>query len=336
MGERLHLRSLLIAAAAHTILSLSPTTVSLGTLSIYPVSLGTLNLIPSKGDGAEDALIARRVLEAAPPRILLDTAEKYASGRCESALGAASVKTGIDIGGGEGNEDRPGPFVATKFTPGMMRTGADSVVSACRESASRLGVDRIDLYQIHYADVVQPLSYFGIENVKDELYWDGLAECYHSGLAANVGVCNYGPTMVRRAHEALAKRGVPLASNQINFNLMRFRSSRDTKDACDELGIKILAYHPLGGGYLTDKYDLSDENTLPTKSQYSMHRVRYFLKGTEPLRESLRKIGAERGKTCAQIAINWVRFNFQPHFSSDMLLFLWKIFNLVPAALFQT
>ena len=48
----------------------------------------------------------------------------------------------------------------------------------------------------------------------DEAYWDGLAECYHEGLVANVGVCNYGPTMVHRAYEAgpeaLQKRGVPV------------------------------------------------------------------------------------------------------------------------------
>ena len=49
---------------------------------------------------------------------------------------------------------------------------------------------------------------------------DGLAECYHSGIAKNVGVSNYGPTLLERAHEHLAKRGVPLASNQIHLNLL--------------------------------------------------------------------------------------------------------------------
>lgn len=59
--------------------------------------------------------------------------------------------------------------------------------------------------------VVQPLRVFGKVDTKDELYWDGIAECYHQGLIKNVGVCNYGPTLVEQCHRALKDRGVPLA-----------------------------------------------------------------------------------------------------------------------------
>ena len=64
-------------------------------------------------------------------------------------------------------------------------------------------------------DIIQPFSGVGVADVKDELYWDGLAECYLSGLVKNVGVSNYGPTLLARAQEHLARRGVPLASNQV-------------------------------------------------------------------------------------------------------------------------
>ena len=74
-------------------------------------------------------------------------------------------------------------------------------------SASRLGVDQIPLYQIHFPDIIQPLKAFGRENRKDSLYWEGLAECYQSGLAANVGVSNYGPETLLRAQDALSKKG---------------------------------------------------------------------------------------------------------------------------------
>ena len=77
----------------------------------------------------------------------------------------------------------------------------------------------------------------------------GLARCYHEGLAQNVGVSNYGPTLLRRAHAALAERGVPLASNQIHFNLLyRRQGSLATVEACNELGVACLAYYPLAMG----------------------------------------------------------------------------------------
>jgi aryl-alcohol dehydrogenase-like predicted oxidoreductase len=112
------------------------------------------------------------------------------------------------------------PVVATKFTPSPWRTTVQSVIDACEESRQRLGVEQIDLYQIHMPDIVQPFRIFGKQDVKDEIYWEGLAECYHRGLVKNVGVCNYGPTLVTKCHEALAKRGVPLASNQIAYSLI--------------------------------------------------------------------------------------------------------------------
>ena len=100
------------------------------------------------------------------------------------------------------------------------RRKSQDVVLACKASAERLGVESIDLYQIHWPDIIQPLKAFGIEEKKDELYWDGISECYHQGLIKNVGVSNYGVRMLEQAHEALSARGVPIASNQINYSLL--------------------------------------------------------------------------------------------------------------------
>jgi len=69
--------------------------------------------------------------------------------------------------------------------------------------------------------------------------WDGLVEAYHSGLAKNVGVSNYGPKLLRKCHEYLAKRNVPLASNQIHFNLLyRRQGSLATIEVCKELNVR--------------------------------------------------------------------------------------------------
>ena len=56
---------------------------------------------------------------------------------------------------------------------------------------------------------------------------------------------NYGPTLVRRCQKALAKHGVPLASNQIAYSLIgRQNGAQETLDTCSELGVKVLAYYP--------------------------------------------------------------------------------------------
>merc|ERR1712070_283537 len=122
-----------------------------------------------------------------------DTAERYGGG----------LSTALGLGWGEcerlcanylSSGSQPGssrPTVATKFTPSPWRTSAKSVVEACRNSAANLEVDTIDLYQIHMPDIVQPLRGFGIEERKDEVFWEGLAECVKEGLVRNVGVSNY-------------------------------------------------------------------------------------------------------------------------------------------------
>merc|ERR1719446_316527 len=85
--------------------------------------------------------------------------------------------------------------VATKFTPTPGRNTAQSVVEACEASRKRLGVDVIDLYQIQMPDIVQPWARIPgapkeWSKPKDEIYWEGLVECYKRGIIKNVGVSN--------------------------------------------------------------------------------------------------------------------------------------------------
>ena len=72
----------------------------------------------------------------------------------------------------------------------------------------RLGVDSIDLYQIHFPGFI------------NEPYWSGLADCYNQGLVKHIGVSNYGPDLLRRAHKYFADRGIQLESNQIQYSLL--------------------------------------------------------------------------------------------------------------------
>ena len=194
-------------------------------------------------------------------------------------------------------------ILCSKFAPKPWRITSDSVVEACRASIERLGVDSLYLYQLHYSDAVSnPLKLFGITDNKDEIYWEGLAKCYNEGLIKYVGMCNYGPQNIKAAHAYYTKHNVPLVSNQINFNLMRYRSSIETKQVCDELGLQTIGYHPLGGGVLTEKYNDKWFSNVPgglNPVVSKARRVRWYQRNCQS------DVAESRGKSPAQVAINW-------------------------------
>lgn len=226
------------------------------------------------------------------------------------------------------NQDNFQPVVATKFTPSPWRSTVQSVVDACEESRKRLGVDQIDLYQLHMPDIVHPFRFFGKSESKDEIYWEGLAECYHRGLVKNVGVCNYGPTLTMRCQEALAKRGVPLASNQIAYSLIgRHNGAQETLDKCNELGVKVLASFPFAMGVLTGKYSTEPDQIqlsktgLPSlmangKTKLEQLELKRYAQGDDgenipaggikPLYSVMERIADDYDKTVAQVALNYI------------------------------
>merc|ERR1740138_2031497 len=262
---------------------------------------------------------------------LFDTAERYGakgSSLIPAALAALGLPVENDYLGGD-TESRLASWaadstVATKFAPTPWRGDAAAVIDACRGSAERLGVDGVDLMQVHMPDIIQPFKAFGLEKRNEEAHWDGLAECYHSGLAKNVGVSNYGPTLLERAHEHLAKRGVPLASNQIHLNLLyRRQGSLATVVKGTELGVKTLAYYPLAMGLLTGKLTPSQ---LRAKEGLRSRELLRYLEGGEgsllrdfpntagdvpeggiqPLLRVLHAVAARVGKTPGQVSLNWI------------------------------
>lgn len=281
-----------------------PEKVSLGTLQVSPVGIGTLNLPLDK---TEDPTTAEALNSAVAAGVnLVDTAEAYGFGKSEKLTSWAAR---------QGGWGQPEVAFATKFAPLPWREGADSVVEACRASAERLGLEKIDLFQIHFPDIIQPFKAFGFERRKEEEYWDGLAQCYKLGLAANVGVSNYGPELVTRAHAALAKRGVPLASNQINLSLMyRNKKVQETLARCRELNVRVLGYFPLANGLLAGRYDADNLPPFPkslTMKKYivggeTSRGVTYPEGGVTPLVRAMREIASARGVSVPQVAINWV------------------------------
>ncbi len=179
-------------------------------------------------------------------------------------------------------------------------------------------------FELFFTSVVQPFRAFGKVDNKDKIYWEGLAECYNRGLVKNVGVCNYGPTLVQECHDFLAERGVPLASNQISFSLLgRHNGSVETIEKCNKLGVKVLAYYPFAMGLLTGKYskDLMDHDptdaSLTEKKKTNMELEdleRYAFGdgetvpdgGIQPLLTTMSTIAQKRNKTVSQVALNYI------------------------------
>ncbi len=210
----------------------------------------------------------------------VDTAEVYGLGRAERLLGQFMRESGQQV------------TIATKFYPMPWRWAKGAMRRALRGSLRRLGVSRVDLYQIHFPVPPRPI----------EFWVDALADMVQEDLTRAVGVSNYDTDQMRRAYEVLARRGVTLASNQVEYSLLhRDPEQNGLMAACEELGVRLIAYSPLAKGLLTGKY--TPEN-LPTGLRKRSFREKAGR--VQPLVARLREIGeAHGGKTPAQVALNW-------------------------------
>lgn len=210
----------------------------------------------------------------------VDTAEMYGFGKSERFIGEFLKQTDKSV------------YVATKFFPIPFRVTKAQFMSALKGSLRRLGLASVDLYQIHFPVPPMPV----------EMWADALADALDAGLIKAAGVSNYNREQTIRAHATLERRGFPLASNQMEYSLLNRKIERNgTKQACDERGIKIIAYSPLGMGLLTGKYTLDNPPPGARGAQW-----RWVLAKLPPLIALINEIGAAHGgKTPAQVAINW-------------------------------
>ena len=225
----------------------------------------------------------------------------YAFGRSERVLGdlLRATPRGPAAATPAGAPDAmpPAPVIATKFAPLPWRRRPGSFRRALRGSLRRLGRPRVDLYQVHWAGGPVPL----------ERCMDAMADAVDEGLVRAVGVSNYDVTQMRRAHDALARRGIPLASNQVQYSLLHREPERDgVLAACRELNVTLIAYMPLYMGVLTGKYT-PGQRPRGLFRRFLPHARREGLERVQPLIGLLREIGAAHGgKAPAQVALNWL------------------------------
>ena len=213
---------------------------------------------------------------------LFDTAEIYNFGRSEQTLGQFLPGASQPL------------VVTTKFFPLPWRLGKASLKHALLASLDRLGLERVDLYLIHFPLPPVPL----------ETWVEGLAAAKEVGLVRAVGVSNCSADQTRRAHGVLAKHGIPLACNQVEYNLLKRDVERNGVLAtCQELRVTLVAYRPFASGYLTGKYTPEEKPKGPRRWMY---RSNTFTR-IQPLIARMRQIGeAHGGKTPSQVALNWL------------------------------
>ena len=215
---------------------------------------------------------------------LFDTAEVYGDGESEKILGWIVRRRGGQLA------------VATKFglLPGR---DARTLPRALDASLRRLGLPRVDLYQIHWPDRSRASI--------DELM-NGLANAVEAGKARAVGVSNFSANEMREAHAALARRGVPLASNQVHYSLMHRAPEVDgVLDACRELNVTLLAYSPLEQGILSGKYAPGHTPTGPRAGHVEFATENLVAAGVRV--EKLAEVGAaHRGARPEQVALAWL------------------------------
>ncbi|KAK9836118.1 hypothetical protein WJX81_002623 [Elliptochloris bilobata] len=241
------------AAASQAV---APKSIALGgsDLRVSPLGLGTLQWgDPGCGFGKQyDEAQLREVFDAAVAGgiTFFDTAEVY---------GYQGIKEGQSsehlVGRFASQADASAPLVlGTKFftvpwtnvlVGGGFRLGRQAMIDALRASMGRLGVSQVELYQVHF-----PFPAYG-----NKLLAEALAQAVGEGLCRAVGVCNYSSEQLQELHGLLAQRGVPLASNQVKYNLLeRAPEKSGLLQRCADLNVTVVAHSPLSQGLLTGKY----------------------------------------------------------------------------------
>jgi pyridoxine 4-dehydrogenase len=222
---------------------------------------------------------------------VFDTGDSYGTGR----LNGQSEKLLGQFSRAYAGQNADQICIATKLAAYPWRLSRRSMVSACEASAKRLGRP-VDLAQLHWSTA----NYFPAQ---EWVLFDGLMDLYERGDIKGIGLSNFGSKRLRKVHHYFSERGMAIATLQVQYSLLSTYPVTDlgVKEVCDELGIQLIAYSPLGLGLLTGKY--SDPGSFPKGLRGWLFKQ--LLPGARPVLECLGAIAQERNKTMAQVALNW-------------------------------
>jgi len=194
-----------------------------------------------------------------------DTAEVYGFGRSELAVGVAALQDGRPV------------VLASKFAPLPARLTAAQFDSALDRTLKRLGRESLDLYYLHF-----PYSPRGVDT-----WMKAMAKAIEAGKIRAAGISNCNVAQMRKAADVLARYGIPLAANQVQYSLMhRAPETNGVLDACRQMDVALIAYRPLAGG------------AVGAGSRKN--------KGPAALADALQEVAAAQDATTLQVALAWL------------------------------
>ncbi len=263
--------------------------IHLGSLDVARVGLGCMGMSSAyTGAGTDDAESIRTIHRALELGVtLVDTAEIYGPFVNEELVGRAikgrrddvvlATKFGLvsHAGGGAWNRDS---------SPANIRTAIEG-------SLQRLGTDHIDLYYQHRVDPNTP--------IEDTV--GALAELVADGKVLHIGLSEAGPDTIRRAHATH-----PVTALQSEYSLWTRDPEPKVLPVLRELGIGLVAYSPLGRGFLTGEIrsteDFADDDSRKTNPRFTGENFQRNLRVVD----EVKAIAAEVGATPGQVALAWV------------------------------
>jgi aryl-alcohol dehydrogenase-like predicted oxidoreductase len=262
-------------------------------LRVSPLCLGTMNFGPRTNE-ADSHMIMDAALDAGVN--FFDTANRYG---IWGGIGSHHGHTEEIIGRWFANDPskRGKVVLATKLYgemqdwPNHSKLSAFHIRQACEDSLRRLQTDHIDLYQMHHVDRDTPW----------EEIWQGMEQLVREGKVLYVGSSNFAGWHIVKANEAAKSRHfLGLVSEQCHYHLANRMPEMDLLPACEDYGVGIIPWSPLGGGLLAGV--LKQENT----SRRADDRMQERIEQHRPQIEAWETFCDELGEDPAAVALAWL------------------------------
>jgi len=261
-------------------------------LQVSELCLGTMNFGP-RTPASESFEILNEAVGAGIN--FIDTANQYGG-----ELGVGTTEKILGRWFAEDKSRRDQVVLATKVHEPMSGRVNDRGLSArhiqmaCDASLKRLGVDHIDLYQMHHIDRTAPI----------EEIWQAMERLVTQGKITYVGSSNFPGWAIARANEkANARHQLGLVSEQSLFNLIERRVELEVMPACREYGLGLIPWSPLAGGLLANSDEKHEAKGVGRRNSVDM--IKAMTQRSEQLRQ-YRVLCQKLGESPSAIALSWL------------------------------
>ncbi|MFW6017927.1 MAG: aldo/keto reductase [Halapricum sp.] len=270
--------------------TLGSTGIEVSRIALGCMSFGTPEWREWVLDGEESREIIERAIELGIN--FFDTANMYSLGESERILGDVL-----------GEYDRDEQVVATKVyfqmdeeDPNSQGLSRKTIEQELSNSLDRLGMDTVDLYQIHRWD----------ENTPIEQTLRALDDAVRRGQVRHVGASSMWAYQFAEALHESDRLGLErFQTMQNHYNLLYREEEREMLPLCEREGIGVIPWSPLARGYLARPHDEFDATTRGETDDYARDHP-YFAGGGREINERVAELAAEKGVTMAQIALAWL------------------------------